>query len=428
MYTFLTGIVILIVGYFLWSRVAEKIFCPDSRVTPAIAERDNVDLTPLSDKRNMLIQLLNIAGIGPVIGVALGILFGPIVFILMPIGNILGGAIHDYFTGMISMRNHGKDLPQLISKFLGRKISFVFTVFLMLSIFLVVVTFINIPADFISLLIPLGGSVFFIAVVCILFYYILSSVFPIDKIVGKIYPFIGALIIIITGVVAVVLFTAHAADIPDIPLSLDGFLNSFDAHPSGQPLVPMLFVTIACGILSGFHATQSPIVSRTLTSEKSGRKVFYGMMAAEALNRLLTRHAPGVAREVLNTRFKIVQRKSTTPVATSVNLAEKAIRYVRANVMNNPSVDSVIEHLGVSRQLAYLRFRETSAKTLAKFILDARLNEVARRLQRTHRSIAEIAKTCSFDNLQHLSNAFKRRYGVTMSEYRAARQAKITPA
>ena len=156
--------------------------------------------------------------------------------------------------------------------------------------------------------------------------------------------------------------------------------------------------------------------------------VWYGMMAAEALNRLLTRHAPGVAREVLNTRFKIVQRKSTTPVATSVNLAEKAIRYVRANVMNNPSVDSVIEHLGVSRQLAYLRFRETSAKTLAKFILDARLNEVARRLQRTHRSIAEIAKTCSFDNLQHLSNAFKRRYGVTMSEYRAARQAKITPA
>ena len=143
MYTFLIGIAILVAGYFTWGKIAEKIFAPDKRITPAIAERDNTDKVPLSEKRNMLLQLLNIAGLGPIAGVALGILFGPVVFILMPLGNVLGGAIHDYFTGMISLRNNGKDLPLLVSKFLGKKLSWIFSIFLIVSILLLVTTFVN---------------------------------------------------------------------------------------------------------------------------------------------------------------------------------------------------------------------------------------------------------------------------------------------
>ena len=283
MYTFLIGIAILIIGYFTWGKVAEKIFSPDKRLTPAITERDNTDKLPLPDKKNMLIQLLNIAGIGPIVGVALGILFGPIVFILMPIGNVLGGAIHDYFAGMISARNKGNDLPLLISKFLGKRISTVFSVLLIAGLLLLVTTFINIPAGFIEIMIPLGTAMIILAVVCIFLYYILSSVLPVDKIISRIYPYMGALIMVVTGGIAVILMITHAGDIPDIPLSIDGILGAFNAHPAGQPLIPMLFVTIACGILSGFHSTQCPIISRTLTSEQNGRKVFYGMMIVEGM-------------------------------------------------------------------------------------------------------------------------------------------------
>ena len=152
--------------------------------------------------------------------------------------------------------------------------------------------------------------------------------------------------------------------------------------------------------------------------------VRYGMVAAEALNRLFNRQVPGKPAEILITRFKIVKRKSTTPIATSIHLVERAIQYVRDNALNNPSVDDVIAHLGVSRQLVYLRFSETSVGTLAKFILDTRLGEVANRLRKTKLPIVQIAKTCSFDNLQHLANAFKRRYGVSMTDYRANRLRK----
>ena len=313
MYTFLIGIAILVVGYFTWGKIAEKIFSPDNRLTPAIAERDNTDKMPLPNKRNMLIQLLNIAGIGPIVGVALGILFGPIVFIIMPIGNVLGGAIHDYFSGMISLRNNGKDLPLLISKFLGKKVNWIFSLFLIAAILLVVATFVNIPANFIAEMIPLGSSVFVVAVICIFLYYIISSIAPIDKIIGRIYPFMGVLILIVTGVVAVVLMATHAGDIPDIPLTVDGFLGAWNAHPTGQPLIPMLFVTIACGILSGFHATQSPIVARTLTSEHAGRRVFYGMMIVEGLIGMVWAAAASVFY-VANTEVLTANLSGTTVI------------------------------------------------------------------------------------------------------------------
>lgn len=282
MITFLIGILILIIGYFTWGRITEKIFGPDDRLTPACANEDGIERVPLSSKRNMMIQLLNIAGMGPIVGGALGAKFGPVVFLLIPIGNVIGGAVHDYFSGMISVRNNGHDLPYLIKKFFGRFAGSIFMVFVSVALLLLVTTFTNVPANFIASLIPLGTTVLVVSVICIFAYYILSSIFPIDKIIGRIYPFFGGALILITLLICIALIP-QANLVPDIPLSAEGIFAAFSAHPDGQPILPMLFITIACGIISGFHATQSPIVSKTIRHEKEGRKIFYGMMVIEGV-------------------------------------------------------------------------------------------------------------------------------------------------
>ncbi|MDO9522996.1 MAG: carbon starvation CstA family protein [Methanocorpusculum sp.] len=282
MITFLVGICILIFGYFFWSKVAEKIFGPDDRKTPALNHPDAVERVPLSTRRNLLIQLLNIAGMGPVVGVVLGMKFGAIVFLLLPIGNVIGGAVHDYYVGMISARNNGSDMTSLVNKFFGRNVGGLFIVLVILSLLLLVTTFTNIPANFIQLLLPFGVSVLICAVIGIFVYYIISTIFPIDKVVGRIYPIFGVALIVVTALLCIA-YIPFASDIPDIVLTPAGIAAAFTAHPDGQPIIPMLFITIACGILSGFHATQSPITSRTITSEREGRRVFYGMMIAEGI-------------------------------------------------------------------------------------------------------------------------------------------------
>lgn len=282
MLTFFIGILILIVGYFTWGKIAEKIFGPDDRLTPAYANGDGVDRVPLSSKRNMMLQLLNIAGMGPIVGVALGIKFGPIVFLLIPIGNVIGGAIHDYFAGMISVRNNGSDLPSLIRKFFGRFAGGIFVVFVSIALLLLVTTFTNIPANFINTLLPFGTAVLVISIVGIFAYYILSSIFPIDRIIGRIYPFFGGSLILITILVCIALIP-QAGLVPDLVLTPEGIASAFNAHPDGQPILPMLFITIACGIMSGFHATQSPIVAKTIRTEREGRRIFYGMMIIEGV-------------------------------------------------------------------------------------------------------------------------------------------------
>ncbi|HKM41682.1 MAG TPA: carbon starvation CstA family protein, partial [Methanocorpusculum sp.] len=282
MITFLVGILILVLGYFFWSKVAEKIFGPDDRKTPALQHPDGVERVPLSTKRNLLIQLLNIAGLGPIVGVVLGMKFGAIVFLLLPIGNVIGGAVHDYYVGMISTRNNGADTTSLVQKFFGKNVGGLFLGLVILSLLLLVTTFTNIPANFIATLLPFGWVVLFCAVIGIFAYYIISTIFPIDKIVGKIYPIFGLALLVLT-IVLCFAYIPFAGYIPDITLTEEGIIAAFTAHPEGQPIIPMLFITIACGILSGFHATQSPITARTITSERSGRKVFYGMMIAEGL-------------------------------------------------------------------------------------------------------------------------------------------------
>lgn len=279
---FLAGIAALIIGYYTYGLIVEKIVGPDDRETPAVASHDGVDYVVLPHWKNMLIQLLNIAGVGPVIGVILGIKFGPIVFVLIPVGNILGGAVHDFVSGMISMRNNGCNLPKQVRMTLGNTYYFFMTFFLSLILLLVVTVFINVPAN---LLVDIpenrADSLFWYAVGAIFVYYILATLFPVDKIIGKIYPFFGALLLIGTGCLfGTMVYQFFFTDGPNFLMMTDAMK---EAVPKQGPLVPCMFVTIACGILSGFHATQSPIVARTMKSERDARAVFYGMMVLEGI-------------------------------------------------------------------------------------------------------------------------------------------------
>lgn len=284
MITFLIGVAILILGYFTYGKFVERVFGPDDRKTPALANPDGVDRVPMPHWKNVLIQLLNIAGIGPVIGVILGIKFGAIVFILLPLGNVLGGAVHDYFSGMISMRNNGYNVPALSRKFLGKGPAKLVMTLISVALILVGAVFTNTPAALVNTPILAGSHVsptlFWIAVAVIFAYYFASTFFPIDKIIGRIYPVFGALLILASLAIFVGI-------IPNLNV-LDEFcfndiLSNFHKHPAGQPIIPMLFVTIACGIISGFHSTQSPLVARTEVTEKTGRQTFYGMMIIEGL-------------------------------------------------------------------------------------------------------------------------------------------------
>ena len=284
MITFLIGVAILILGYFTYGKFVERVFGPDDRKTPALANPDGVDRVPMPHWKNVLIQLLNIAGIGPVIGVILGIKFGAIVFILLPLGNVLGGAVHDYFSGMISMRNNGYNVPALSRKFLGKGPAKLVMALISVALILVGAVFTNTPAALVNTPILAGSHVsqtlFWVAVAVIFAYYFISTFFPIDKIIGRIYPVFGALLILASLAIFIGI-------IPNLNV-LDEFcfadiMSNFHKHPAGQPIIPMLFVTIACGIISGFHSTQSPLVARTEVTEKTGRQTFYGMMIIEGL-------------------------------------------------------------------------------------------------------------------------------------------------
>ncbi|MCF0222576.1 MAG: carbon starvation protein A [Fibrobacter sp.] len=284
MITFLIGVAILIVGYFTYGKFVERIFGPDDRKPPALANPDGVDRVVLPHWKNVLIQLLNIAGIGPVIGVILGIKFGPIVFILLPLGNVLGGAVHDYFSGMVSMRNNGYNVPALSRKFMGKGPSKIVMALISLALILVGAVFTNTPAQLINTPILVGDAVsptlFWIAIAAIFIYYFLSTFFPIDKIIGRIYPVFGGLLIL----ASVAIFIGIIPNIGVLSeISLSDFAGNFSQHPAKLPIIPMLFVTIACGIISGFHSTQSPLVARTEKSEHLGRQTFYGMMIVEGL-------------------------------------------------------------------------------------------------------------------------------------------------
>ncbi|MEE1107125.1 MAG: carbon starvation CstA family protein [Macrococcus canis] len=274
MITFLLSIVLLVIGYFTYGYYIEKMFgVKDKRPTPAYDQRDNVDFVPMNTKSNALIQLLNIAGVGPIFGPIMGALYGPVAFIWIVLGCIFAGAVHDYLTGMISIRNKGAHLPELAGKFLGKTMKHTVNIFTLLLLLLTATVFVSSPAILIHGLfdkkIALGLIIFVIFV-----YYFLSTVLPIDKIIGKIYPVFGAFLLI-SAVGIFFRLIQTGAPIPELTLT--------NMHPDNLPVFPLLFFTISCGALSGFHATQSPIISRTTKNESNARPIFYGMMILEGI-------------------------------------------------------------------------------------------------------------------------------------------------
>ena len=275
---FLGGILFLVVGYFVYGRIVERIFAPDNRPTPAVASPDGVDTMPLPLWKNNLIQLLNIAGVGPVIGVILGIKFGKIALLIIPLGCLFMGAVHDFAGGMMSIRSGGANLPVIVRKYLGKWYSSVFSWFMVVLLLLVVAVFINIPANLIDKTLLPNVSFFWWAVGGIFAYYVVATLFPVDKIIGRVYPLFGALLIVGSVAIFVALICA-AFKRPEILSECEAFAD----FKADSPLFPCLFVTIACGMISGFHATQSPIVARTMVSEREARKTFFGMMIAEGV-------------------------------------------------------------------------------------------------------------------------------------------------
>lgn len=285
MLTFFGGIVFLLLGYFLYGRFVERLVGPDDRKTPCIECADGVDYVPLPMWKNLLIQLLNIAGVGPVIGVIAGIKFGKVALLIIPIGCVFAGAVHDFLGGMMSIRAKGANLPVLIRENLGKTYSAVFSWFLVVILLLIVAVFINIPANLVDHQLIPASSVFWVSVVAIFLYYVAATLFPVDKIIGKVYPIFGGLLLLGSFALMVMLVVAGAKD-PSLWSESEAFLRYqsevFNAN-GRSPLFPLLFVTIACGIISGFHATQSPIVARTMKSEREARLTFYGMMIAEGV-------------------------------------------------------------------------------------------------------------------------------------------------
>ncbi|WP_373231770.1 carbon starvation protein A [Cohnella sp.] len=274
MITFIVAIVLLIVGYYTYGKFVEKTFGINTeRKTPAYTMKDGVDYLPMGKSKNSLIQLLNIAGVGPIFGPILGALYGPVAFIWIVLGAIFAGAVHDYLTGMISIRNRGAHLPELAGKFLGKSFKHVVNAFALLLLLLVGTVFVSAPAALIHSL--MGGWVGIGVILSLIFvYYFLATLLPIDKIIGRLYPYFGAFLLLSAfGIGGMLVFTG--APIPEINLQ--------NMHPGGLAIFPLLFLTISCGALSGFHATQSPIISRTVQNEHNGRSVFYGMMIVEAV-------------------------------------------------------------------------------------------------------------------------------------------------
>ena len=286
MISLLISFAVLIIGYLIYGRVTEKIFAPDDRQTPAIAINDGVDCVPMKTWKAFLVQLLNIAGTGPIFGALMGAVFGPVVFLWIVFGSILGGAVHDYMSGMISSRHEGASIAELSGTYLGKIAKWVMRIFSVVLLVLCGTVFVTSPAGLLDKLTPDWMNGTFWAIV-ILAYYLLATLLPIDKLIGKLYPIFGVLLIVMAGaVIGGIIFSGGEYTIPEISLE--------NLHPDGTPVWPYMFITVACGAISGFHATQSPMIAKCIKTEKVGRKIFYGAMISESVIALVWA-AAGVA-------------------------------------------------------------------------------------------------------------------------------------
>ncbi|MDM5073287.1 carbon starvation CstA family protein [Aeromonas bestiarum] len=269
---------LLIAGYFIYGKFIERIFGPKpERATPAITMADGVDYVPMSDKKVYLVQLLNIAGVGPIFGPILGALYGPVAMLWIVFGCIFAGAVHDYFSGMLSVRAKGASVPTVVGEHLGTAAKHFMNLFAVVLLMLVGVVFVLSPAGLLANLTSIDLVYWIVAIFA---YYILATIVPIDKIIGRFYPIFGALLVFMSVGLIIGLI-----------VSGKGFYNTgmdfSNLHPTELPLWPLLFITIACGAVSGFHATQSPLMARCMQNEKSGRFIFYGAMIGEGVIALI---------------------------------------------------------------------------------------------------------------------------------------------
>jgi carbon starvation protein CstA len=280
--SFSVCLLILIVGYFVYGKYVERIFGPDAkRQTPAVTKADGVDYIPLPTWKIFMIQFLNIAGLGPIFGAIMGAKFGTASYLWIVLGSVLAGAVHDYFSGMLSMRHGGESLPEIIGRYLGITTKQVMRVFTVVLMILVGAVFVAGPAGLLAKLTPDSLDTTFWIIVVFL-YYILATLLPIDKIIGKIYPVFAIALLFMAVGILVMLYVYH----PALPELWDGVQNT---HPNAAalPVFPIMFVSIACGAISGFHATQSPMMARCLKNETYGRPVFYGAMITEGIVALI---------------------------------------------------------------------------------------------------------------------------------------------
>jgi len=281
MITFISSFVLLILGYLIYGRIVERIFSPNPKAkTPCFTHQDGVDYIPMPTWKVFLIQFLNIAGTGPIFGAIQGILFGPAAFFWIVLGCIFGGAVHDYMSGMLSLRSNGVSLPEMIGDQLGSTARHIMRVFTLVLLILVGAVFITTPASLLNNITDnFGGVIFWVAL--IMAYYMLATLLPIDKIIGNLYPVFGFALLIMAGGLFGGIFFCDG----NIPEVTDAFANH---HPIGtMPLFPGLFITIACGAVSGFHASQSPMMARCMQNERLGRRIFYGAMITEGLVALI---------------------------------------------------------------------------------------------------------------------------------------------
>jgi carbon starvation protein CstA len=282
MITFTLSLVALILGYIFYGRFVERVFGPDDRVTPAVAKADGLDYIVLPSWKIFMIQFLNIAGTGPIFGAIMGAKFGPAAYLWIVFGCIFAGAVHDYMSGMLSMRHDGAGLPNLIGRYLGKTTRGVMLVFTVLLLIMVGTVFVYSPAEILH---SIGGETQIWA--CVIFcYYIIATMLPIDKIIGKIYPLFAFSLLFMAGALMVWLLL-HWPTVPEL------WTNFYNMGAATEPdtwkdnIFPALFITIACGAISGFHGTQSPLMARCVKSERMGRPIFYGAMITEGIVALI---------------------------------------------------------------------------------------------------------------------------------------------
>ena len=282
MITFIISFFALVIGYIVYGRFVEKVFCPDDRPTPAVSMADGVDYIVLPSWKVFMIQFLNIAGTGPIFGAIMGAKFGPVAYLWIVLGCIFAGATHDYLSGMLSIRNGGASLPELVGKYLGKTTRAIMLIFTVLLLIMVGTVFVYSPAEILH---SMGGdTIMWVGIIFV--YYVIATMLPIDKIIGKIYPLFAFSLLFMAAALMIVLFVK----MPHLPELWTNFYNmGKEAQPEKwtDAIFPALFITIACGAISGFHATQSPLMARCVKHEKMGRPIFYGAMITEGIVALI---------------------------------------------------------------------------------------------------------------------------------------------